>query len=69
MCSMSNTPAGCVYNLNSLAKSFNIKTISALGICQSFDQGEESNKNLYEEFLSELNKNVIEIIRAFVNVN
>ncbi|RNA32587.1 ribonuclease P subunit p38 [Brachionus plicatilis] len=76
MCSMSKTPAGCVNNLNSLSKVFNIKTVSALAICKATETKLESNQSyerLFNIFLEEIQNILVPLLsplkNAFTSIN
>lgn len=62
MCSITKTPAGCVYNLNQLSKVFNIKTVSALAICKTTETKFEENGQfikLFNIFLDQFQQNIL----------
>lgn len=69
MCSISNISAGCVHNLNSLAKIFNIKTVSALGILRNTELNFEPNEHekLFSDFLNDIQKYIIPLLPPLKN--
>ena len=72
MCSQLNVPAGCIINLsNSLSKLFNLKTISAFGICypkEQFENSSDENKeilDLLENLTTQIKKLLLPLKNPF----
>ena len=68
MCSHSKIPAGCVYGLSDkLSKILNLKTVSALAICNNKLNNSEESSNDLEQVLESFNQKVIPLLKPLAN--